>query len=81
MKRIVEIGFVPPRCLQIRYESGETVTADFAPVVAMGGVFTRLADDAFFAQVRIGENGRSIEWPGGLDFCADALLEEAHAVR
>jgi hypothetical protein len=28
--------------------------------------------------VHVGERGRSIEWPGEIDFCADALWFEAH---
>ena len=42
------------------------------------GVFAVLADPAIFTRVRIGERGRSLEWPGELDFCADALWFEAH---
>ncbi len=42
------------------------------------GVMADLADAALFAQVGIGERGRSLEWPGDIDFCADALWFEAH---
>lgn len=41
------------------------------------GVFTALVDPAMFAQVRAGERGRSLEWPGEGDFCADASWFEA----
>jgi Protein of unknown function (DUF2442) len=41
-------------------------------------VFAALADPEAFAQIRIGERGRSLEWPGEIDFCADALWFEAH---
>jgi hypothetical protein len=37
-----------------------------------------LGDRDFFSQVKLDEGGRYIEWPGGLDFCADALWFEAH---
>jgi len=30
------------------------------------------------ASLKIGEGGRSLEWPGELDFCADALWFEQH---
>jgi len=26
----------------------------------------------------VGERGRSLEWPGDIDFCADALWFETH---
>ena len=35
-------------------------------------MFSAFTDPAFFAQARVGEGGRSLEWPE-LDFCADAL--------
>ena len=47
-------------------------------VLAGKGVFAPLADPAFFARVAVGRRGRSLEWPGELDFCADALWFEAH---
>jgi hypothetical protein len=42
------------------------------------GVFAAFSDPAFFAQARVGEGGRSLEWPGERDFCADALWFKAH---
>ncbi|HZK91801.1 MAG TPA: DUF2442 domain-containing protein [Stellaceae bacterium] len=42
------------------------------------GVFAAFADPAFFAQARVGEHGRSLEWPNEIDLCADALWFEAH---
>lgn len=33
------------------------------------------------AQVAVGENGRYVEWPGGLDFCADALRQTGNPVK
>src|ERR1035437_1566638 len=42
------------------------------------GVFAAFADPAFFVQVSVGERGRSLEWPGEIDFCADALWFETH---
>jgi len=42
------------------------------------GVFAAIADPAIFAQVRVGERERNLEWPGELDCCADALWFETH---
>ncbi len=33
---------------------------------------------AVFGTVSVGRRGRFLEWPGELDFCADALWFEAH---
>jgi len=53
------------------------VIADFTPVVRPGGVFAPLADPAFFAQASLDERGRAVQWPGELEFCADALRQQA----
>jgi hypothetical protein len=42
------------------------------------GVFVAFADREFFAQATVGERGRSLSWPGEIEFCADALWFEAH---
>ena len=66
--------------LLVHYFGGGEVIFDFKPLIERGGVFARLADPRFFAQAAVGERGRSIEWPGGLDFCADALWEQGQQV-
>jgi Protein of unknown function (DUF2442) len=61
----------------LTWANGATTENSFRHVIGKG-VFAPLADPAFFAQVRVGEGGRSLEWPGELDFCADALWFKAH---
>ena len=56
----------------------DTITVSQFRHLVGKGVFTSLADPAIFAQARIGPRGRSLEWPGEIDFCADALWFEAH---
>jgi hypothetical protein len=63
----------------LTWANGTTTVSYFAHV-AGNGVFASLADPAVFARVRVGEHGRSLEWPGEIDFCADALWFEAHPV-
>jgi len=65
------------RTVRLTWANGETTIGNFGHLVGKG-VFASLADPAFFRQVGIGERGRSLEWPGDLDFCADALWFEAH---
>lgn len=64
--------------LRLFYSNGTVIVIDFSPIIERGGVFSRLSDPAFFSQVQLSEDGRSIEWPGELDFCADALWFQAH---
>ena len=61
----------------VTWANGEQTVNRFDHLVGKG-VFAPLADPTVFLQVQIGERGRSLEWPGELDFCADALWFEAH---
>jgi hypothetical protein len=72
---IVSAAPLPDSRLRLTYEDGRVVEVDFRPLIARGGAFEPLSRPEVFEQVRIGEHGRYIEWPGELDFCADALRE------
>ncbi|HEX5327840.1 MAG TPA: DUF2442 domain-containing protein [Acetobacteraceae bacterium] len=61
----------------LTWANGETSVNDFRSLVGRGALGP-LADPAVFAEVRVGERGRSLEWPGNIDFCADALWFETH---
>ncbi len=61
----------------LTWANGETTVSSFRHLAGKG-IFAAFSDPAFFAQARVGEGGRSLEWPGELDFCADALWFEAH---
>jgi len=73
---IREFAVTGDHALRLTYSDGEVFVVGFAPVIARGGVFAALADAAFFRLVSVGEGGRYIEWPGEIDFCADALRME-----
>jgi hypothetical protein len=64
---------MPGYKLDLAYADGSHSIVDFLPRIQRGGVFAPLQDPAFFNQVSIAEDGRTIEWPGDLDFCADSL--------
>jgi hypothetical protein len=64
-------------CVTLTWANGATTVSRFGHLVGKGE-FATLADPAVFAQVRVGERGRSLEWPGEIDFCSDALWFEAH---
>jgi hypothetical protein len=79
MREILQANPLPDHKLNLIYSDGENIIAEFEPLIAMGGVYSTLADPGYFAQVSVGEHGRYIQWPGGLDFCADALWLDAHS--
>jgi hypothetical protein len=70
-------GFI----LALRFDDGSTGTVDFKPTIKKGGVFKQLSDPRLFAQAVIGERGRSVLWPGDIDFDADALYMTATKSR
>lgn len=78
LRRITKITIYADSTLHLTYADGKTVTVDFKSLTQHGGVFSMLGDSDFFSQVSIGEGGRYIEWPGELDFCADALWLQGH---
>jgi len=63
--------------VRLAWANGATTVHDFRHKLGRG-VFKALADPAFFAQLRIGERGRSLDWPDEIELCADALWFEAH---
>lgn len=69
---LVEVRAEGGSCLALQYSDGTTGTVDIASEIAAGGVFEPLRDPVAFAEVRRGEFGQ-VEWPGGLELCADAL--------
>ncbi len=67
--------------LRLRFVDGSEGTVDLSDLIARGGVFARLGDSDAFSQVRIGGNGRWLEWPGDCDLCADALRKSMQMIN
>jgi hypothetical protein len=78
MHRIVAAEMESGFRLRLRFADGVEGIADFAPLVARGGVYAAIA--AAPEAVRIGPHGRSVGWSDAtgetVDFCADALRLE-----
>jgi hypothetical protein len=64
--------------VEITWEEGEVSMLSLHETVAKSGVFASLSDPKIFGQLKIGEGGRWLEWPGEVDICADALWYQAH---
>ena len=73
----------PLEALRVRllFADGVSRVTDFAAIAARGGVFAPLSNPAFFAQAAVSEDGRSLAWPGELEFCADALYVEGETAE
>jgi hypothetical protein len=64
--------------LRLSFADGSVGIVDFTSTIGKGGVFAPMRDPAFFARVELHPSGRLISWPGELEFCADALWQDAH---
>jgi hypothetical protein len=62
--------------LRLTFEDGLVGDIDFADR-HWRGVSEPLADPAFFAQVRVDEEIRSLVWPNGYDMAPESLYERA----
>lgn len=65
------------RSVTLTWANGETTMHSFRRKIGRG-VFAAFADPTFFERVRVGERGRSLDWPDEIELCADALWFEAH---
>jgi hypothetical protein len=72
MIKIVAFEVLDNYRVRLRFDDGVEGEAEFSALVGKG-VFAAWTDYAFFRQASIGERGRTLTWPGELDFCADAL--------
>jgi hypothetical protein len=78
-ENIITRAEVEPETCSVRliWAHGATTEHRFGHLVGKGA-FAAFADSVFFAQAMVGERGRSLLWPGEVEFCADALWFEAH---
>ena len=78
---IVKVEPLADQLLSIEFNDGETRIKDLKPVIARGNLAAPLMDSAFLRQVQIHDRGRSLLWPNGLEFCADALWLQGQKVE
>ena len=75
--RIADVSVVRYPVLKVTFDDGLTGEYDLSEKIAKGPVFAPLKDEAYFAQVAVGEHGHTFGWklddPGHeIDFCPDA---------
>jgi len=79
MLAVIQSVSVEPDCaLRLTFADGATGVVKLGDGIHREGVFRQLADPTVFQQVKIGEGGRYLEWPGEIDLCADALWRAIH---
>jgi hypothetical protein len=75
MKRITRVEALPDHKVRLRFDDGKAGVVDLSRDSGKG-IFSAWNDPAHFASVKISHGGRSLEWPGEIDLCADALYLE-----
>jgi hypothetical protein len=77
LPRVTAVRVVEPYGVELSFTDGAHGTIDLRSwIVGRGPVFKPLEDPTFFAQVRLGQDGGTIEWPNGVDFCPDVLYAQ-----
>ena len=66
--------------LRLGFDDGTAGVVDFAPRIRFEGVFAPFADPAWFRQVRIDEESRTLVWPNGVDLDPVVLYATAHGL-
>jgi len=72
MIKIVAARVLDDYRVWLRFADAAEGEVDFS-AQAGKGVFAPWTDYEFFRRAAIGEQGRTLTWPGEIDFCADAL--------
>ncbi|MFN7925088.1 MAG: DUF2442 domain-containing protein [Bryobacteraceae bacterium] len=68
--------------LEVTFTDGTKAVLDFRErIIGRGGVLRPLEDEAFFGQVSVDEEGGTVVWPNGADFCPDVLYETVAGLK
>ena len=72
---IVSVYVLSDFRLGLRFFDGMEGIVDIRQRIPFEGLFAPLSDPAFFGQVAIYPELKTIHWPGGLDVCHDLLYD------
>jgi len=73
---VVECRALPNTRLWVKFADGAEGTVDLSPLVGKG-VFARWTDPAFFGQVSVDPDTKTVVWPGGIDLDPYVLHSQA----
>jgi len=80
--RIIAVKALRPYLVALTFTDGSEGVVDLEGfILGTGGLIVALRDPAFFAQVRVDTEARTIVWPNGVDLDPDVLYEKAHSAR
>ena len=70
---VVDVRVLPGKRLWLRFQDGASGEVAVGELVTFDGVFLPLAEDEYFARVRIHEETRTVCWPNDADLDSDVL--------
>ena len=76
LKRMKSVEVQKDYKLKIIFTNGQSVNIDFKKKIMPDTIMAPLTDFELFKKVKISREGRVLEWPGEIDFCADSLWLE-----
>ena len=73
LRDVTEARALAPFRLFLRFDDDQTGEIDLRDLVPFDGVFARLRDPEFFAQVKVNPELGCTEWPNGADLDTQVL--------
>ena len=79
--KITKIEILEDYKINLNFDDSTTLVFDLKNYFHKGSVFQILKKKHYFNDAKISKDGRSLEFPYELDFCADSLWLKAHPER
>ena len=79
-KRIERVSPLNGYILVIEWQDGTRTVKKMRELIEGRAVFQPLSDPTLFAQARVVDSGRVVQWNNEIDYCADALWAETQIV-
>ena len=70
---VVGVAVVRPNVMRLLFDDGVVRDVRYVPGEARGSLLLPLDDPAYFAQVRVDDDARTVVWPNGLDSAPEVL--------
>lgn len=72
---IVEVEYLADYRLFLRFEDGKNGEVDISKLIPFNGIFTKLKDKSYFADVQINDDLGTIYWENGADIAPETLYD------
>ena len=70
---VVGVAVIRPHVMRLLFSDGVVRDVEFEPGAGRGSLLEPLDDPAYFAEVRVDPDARTVVWPNGLDLAPEVL--------